>query len=226
LFLGTENEMEVKSGYSADSIANDWKEAMPDFFICKHDGSLNNGFEVVTCPASLEIHKERWPILLGDKSLTQHVTAWDTTTCGLHINASRKPLSPLTCGKILVFVNSPLTRSRIVALAGRENYLSHGTCYAELSPKKITDGRTINRKRYEAVNLQNPDRVEFRLFKGTLNLRHVLADLEFIDALCRWAMNASIQDRESWASLWAFVMARKKYYPNLIAYMDSVSHRF
>jgi len=48
--------------------------------------------------------------------------------------------------------------------------------------------------RYQAVNFENRNTVEFRLFRGTLNYTTFMATLEIVDALVHWANQLSISD--------------------------------
>lgn len=213
LFLGVELEVECSS--SPNDVARQWRDTDKTFLICKHDGSLNNGFEIVTAPAALDVQQAHWTTLLSDTTLTRSLTSWDTSTCGMHVHVSRKPISALTLGKILVFINSPKTQGKITRLAGR-----YSPQWAEISEKKLTAGTTRNRNRYEAVNLQKGTTIEFRIFKGTLDGKHVLANIEFCHAVVCWTMQASLRDCESWDAFWSYVSKQPKTYKHLIAYMS------
>jgi hypothetical protein len=240
-FLGVELEMQAEN--NLPSKAEAWKNACEDWALLKHDGSVSYGFEVVTAPASLDIHKEEWTRLLGDNTLTNGMKSWDTACCGMHVHVSRAPMTPLHLGKILVFMNSPLTYGPIVKLAGRNS--NH---WAEYHTKKVTDGkstcsvcykvvkhaghvwckacqtyrygRTGSNSRYQAVNVCNTDTIEFRIFKGTLKLEHVLANIEFVDAVVRWTKDCSIRDCESWQAFMAYVQLHKKTYSHLLTYLE------
>lgn len=214
LFLGVELEVEVHGDYSEK--AEQWNNAGEDWLILKRDGSLNHGFEIVTAPSSLAVHKEKWSQLLAPAGMRRGMKSWNTSTCGLHVHVSREALSQLTLGKLLVFLNSTSTHGKIVQLAGRD--YNH---YCKYTEKKVTQARKYPTDRYEALNLCNGSTVEFRIFKGTLLLQHVLANVEFCDAVCRWARDVSIRDCESWASFWAYVEKNRKVYSNLIGYMSS-----
>jgi Putative amidoligase enzyme. len=226
LYLGVELEVEVKGGAAGDK-AEQWRKSAEDFLICKHDSSLSNGFEIVTAPADLPTHREAWTRLLSDAKLTHGLTSWDTSTCGMHVHVSREPLSALTLGKMLVFVNHADTHAHIVEIAGRDS-----THWAAYKGKKVTDSVTrdsrnkfvknFGTQRYDALNLRNEATIEFRIFKGTLKLQHVLANIEFCDAVVRFCMQCSIADCASWTAFWAFVTAdtNHKRYSNLIAYLE------
>ena len=222
LYLGVELEVEVRDGLSPLRKGLKIRNIDKEFMVLKADGTLKNGFEVVTAPASLDIHKDMWPKILS-VGIKRNVTSWKTETCGLHVHVSRKPITPLTLGKILVFVNSHKTRQEIVALAGRENHFHPGRnkCYAFMQEKKVTE---LPPDRYQAVNTTNANTIEFRIFKGTLDVKHVLANVEFVDAVVRWCMNTSIREVESWKSFWSYVMSYKKRYAELITYNTEKRH--
>jgi len=219
-------ELEVEAkGCDADTRAGDWRDAAEDWLICKHDGSLNKGFEIVTAPSDLPTHVQQWTTLLSDHALTDGLKSWDTSTCGMHVHVSRAPMSALTLGKILVFMNHPNTHTMMVKIAGRD--ANH---YAAFTSKKVTDSvcKDANGKlcksygdgRYQVVNIGNTDTIEFRLFKGTLHVQHILANIEFCDAVVRWCMQNSIRDCDTWSTFWSYVTQHKKTYKHLIAYLE------
>jgi hypothetical protein len=57
--------------------------------LMKSDGSIRNGFEIVTCPATLDIHldvfKKFYDNIPKDLKIAKNV--------GMHVHISRKPLS-------------------------------------------------------------------------------------------------------------------------------------
>ena len=223
LYLGVELEVEVGDRISRLRKGPSIRDIDREFMVLKSDGTLSNGFEVVTAPASLDVHKEMWPKILSTGT-KRNVTSWKTETCGFHVHVSRKPITPLTLGKILVFVNSHKTRQEIVDLAGRENHFhpSRNKCYAVMQEKKVTE---VPPDRYQAVNTTNANTIEFRIFKGTLDVKHVLANIEFVDAVVRWCMNTSIREVESWKSFWSYVTRYKKRYAELITYKTEKKHK-
>ncbi len=82
------------------------------------------------------------------------------------------------------------------------------------------------RGRYVAVNLQNSETVEFRLFNGSLKLNTIYATLQFVSNLCLYAKNKSMDD--VLASQWNDICNYQKY-DELTAYLnerglDSVPH--
>ena len=58
---------------------------------CKHDGSLDDGFEIVTYPMSLDcqLHEMPWAAVL-DKAISMGYLSHQAGTCGLRVHVSRK----------------------------------------------------------------------------------------------------------------------------------------
>ena len=87
-------ELEIDDGGECDSsaetlmgIANQSKTLA----YCKHDGSLDDGFEIVTHPMSLDcqLHEMHWAEVL-DKAIGMGYLSHQAGTCGLHVHVSRK----------------------------------------------------------------------------------------------------------------------------------------
>ena len=173
IYFGVELEVIATSG-DVGCIAYDCRDILgTNFAITKHDGSLGSrGFELVTIPTVIAKHAKRWEPLLD--SPPRGLRSWDNPKCGMHVHVSRAPLSALTIGKVLVFINADENKKFVVSIAGRESG------YAEISPKKIVDAN-----RYcgsGAINLGNEDTIEFRIFKGTLKKTSFMKNLEFVAA--------------------------------------------
>ena len=114
----------------------------------KGDGSLSNGFEIVTAPATLNAHKKYWKPFFdsGDEAIN-HLKSWNTDTSGIHVHISKSALSQSNIGKILVFINDVKNEDFINHIAGRSS-----NQWAKKSPKKISDGTRTDTDKYEAVN--------------------------------------------------------------------------
>ena len=62
------------------------------------------------------------------------------------------------------------------------------TCARKVRDKRDCSGR------YQAVNLQNTNTVEFRVFRGTTNRVTLLASIEFVDALIMYCKSHELSD--------------------------------
>ena len=204
-------ELEVYVNRDLNDTAQTVSDLLENYAILKEDGSISRpGFEIVTAPCSLAIHKEKISEFFSNSNDINS----NSSDLGLHIHVSRSPISQLTIGKILVFVNNPDNLDKIEDLAGRSS--NH---YAKLSPKKITDVKKQN-SRYEAVNLLNNDTIEFRLFKSTIDPKLILARLEFVHGLVTWVKDQSMLCLD-WESFTQYCEYNRALYPNLVEWLNN-----
>ena len=179
LYLGVELEVERRKDcpYEIGEMThNDFYTDKGQFAIMKSDGSLSNGFEIVTCPATLNAHRESWDKFFNGKSI-KHLKSWNTDTTGMHVHISRNHLYQLEIGKLLVFINDQKNEEFINHIAGRSS-----DQWAKKSPKKIMDCVNSSDK-YEAVNMSHRNTIELRIFKGNLAKQGMFRVLEFVHAL-------------------------------------------
>lgn len=151
---------------------------------CEHDGSLNNGYEIISQPLSLNL----WYKWKEFKGLTEYlikegVRSHDTCTCGLHIHASRDEINNVE----RVIAICELFKEPLEVLARRANnryamFMSGNRPDMDIKDikKAIKDG-AYRGDRYQAVNTTNRNTIEFRFFKGTLNYNTIMASIELVD---------------------------------------------
>jgi len=214
-YYGLEIETEVR-GARVSRVASATRKLLGRFASIKGDGSLNCGFEIATAPASLGEMREKLTPLLD--SLPSGLCSFPYDTTGIHIHATRKPLTNLAIAKIVCFINAAHNRQFIQTIAQR------GSCsYSNISAKKFGEAAKVNPRRYEAVNLQNCDTIEFRLFKGTLFKPSVFKNLEFADALIHYCLpsSRSIKESQSRTRFIRYVEANAKTWPHLLAFIDA-----
>ena len=197
-------ELEVDEGGESDrnartlmAIAN----GSEDRLYIKHDGSLEEGLELVSHPMSLDYHMDVMPWAeLVEKCREMGYTSHRAGTCGLHVHVSRDAFGKTEAkqdaaiARLLFFVEkfwdellkfSRRTQDQLDQWAARYGYKNE--------PKEILDdAKYKNRRgRYTAVNLTNDETIEFRLFRGTLKLNTFLATLQMVDRICDVAFNLS-----------------------------------
>ena len=189
LYLGVELEVERRKDcpYEIGEMTTDdfYIKDKGQFAIMKSDGSLSNGFEIVTCPATLNAHRESWDKFFNGKSI-KHLKSWNTDTTGMHVHISRNHLYQLEIGKLLVFINDQKNEEFINHIAGRSS-----DQWAKKSPKKIMDCVNSSDK-YEAVNISHRYTVELRIFKGNLARQGMFRVLEFVHALVGFCKTTSM----------------------------------
>ena len=193
---------------------------------CKHDGSLADGFEIVTHPMSLEFHQNTMPWAeVMREAVSMGYTSHQAGTCGLHIHVNRdafgntEGLQDVRIARILYFFEknweellkfSRRTQGQLNQWAARYGYKDQ--------PREILDHAKKGGEggRYSCVNLQNRDTIEFRIFRGTLKYNTLIATLQLVDRVCEVALNLSdAQIKElSWTTFAAGCHA-----PELVRYL-------
>lgn len=209
---GVELEVEDRSGDPERSA--EWVRQYLDerYCVLKSDGSLGEGgFEIVTRPDSVEVHQRMW-----EKAFTANPTtmmsSWSNGRCGMHVHVSKRGLSQLQLGKMLVFLNNPSNESLVTQIAGRRSER-----WCKIHAKKVSD--VLHRdERYVALNIGTRT-AEFRIFKGTLSRSGFFKNLEFCKALVEFTAPSqrSIAEATSWLSFCQWVSY--KDYPNLYDFL-------
>lgn len=226
-YFGVELEVDEGGEYDGSAaevirIAN--QEA--EHIYCKHDGSLDDGFEVVTHPMTLDYHSSGmpWEEVL-EKLRKMGYLSHQANTCGLHVHVNRSSLGDDvvwqegTIARILFFVEkhweellkfSRRTPRQLERWAARYGYRE--------SPQDILDHAKGGGRngRYSCVNLENRNTVEFRMFRGSLKWNTVIATLQMVNRICDVAF--SLSDEEIRSMSWTtFVSGCRE--PELIRYL-------
>lgn len=223
-FMGFELEMERNGcGTHIDTIVDRVSEMWGDFAYCKHDGSLNDGLELVTHPFTLEYaHKHiNWDLL--DSIRRDGYRSWNTSTAGMHVHVNRATFT----GPAHLFRFAQLiykNESTCSSFAGRSNnsYATFHDGYQKGYLANVVKGRAHGSR--GAVNMQNADTVEVRIFKGSLRYQRVLANLEFVNACVEYTRQLTVPDVVrgglAWRSFATWILDNRVTYPHLYEYLD------
>ncbi len=218
-YFGVELEVELEVGDINDG-ANYISLLIGGAAYLKEDGSLSNGFELVTHPMTLNhhIHHFEWDKVM--KALKDHgFKSHDTKSCGLHVHFGRHVLSQTEQVRLAVFLYS--NQGQFEAISRR---LAENTAFAKF--KSVPVGRELDllshRDRYEALNFINSKTIEFRLFRGTLIASTLKATLEFCDSVIGFVKKTSTQNIVG-ANAWRRYLKSlpKKRYKYLRAYLNA-----
>jgi hypothetical protein len=194
-FFGIELEVErmEKSETSRGDMA---KKIENKAWYFKNDGSLNNGFEIVTHPLTFSYIKHSakdFESALNDLSCNAY-NSYNANSCGMHIHISKKAFGTWQLYKFMKFFaeNVPF----IVAISQRK--MEKLVQWANIEDN---DDNTLmykakkkegNSARYVAINLQNYSTIEVRIFRGTLNFNSFMKNIEFIHALYMFTKESKI----------------------------------
>ena len=202
-------ELEVDEGGEIHENAKRVLELAGNRVYCKHDGSLNEGFELVTHPMTLEYHftEMPWEKMLN-KLKSMGYRSHQTSTCGLHIHVNRTSFGYTydeqdeAIARVLFIVEkfwhelvkfSRRTVSQLDRWAARYGYQD--------CPKEILKTAKGGYGRYACVNLTNENTIEFRIFRGSLKHNTLIAALQMVNRICNAAV--SLSDDEVKELLWA-----------------------
>lgn len=191
----------------------------------KHDGSLNEGMEIVTHPMTLDyhLHQMPWAAILN-KAKELGYLSHQAGTCGLHVHINRTAFGETeeeqeaVIGRILYFFEkhweellkfSRRTKKQLSRWAERYGLREH--------PHQVLDEAKGSNERYTAVNLMNRHTIEIRLFRGTLKLNTIFAVLQLVDHICDIA--DSLSDEEIKDLSWTTFVAGCAHLPELVQYL-------
>lgn len=222
-YYGVELEVEHNkdSGKGLYETAKEVQELFKDFAIIKRDGSLQNGFEIVTTPATFDVHEVYWDAFFKTYKEKGYISSYFTSTCGMHVHVSKSSLTPLQIGKITAFIYAQNNSKFIATVAQRGS-----NKYNNFSnPKAFVDGfggDWVRREtRHTAVNLTNQETIEIRLFKGTVSKDKFFKNLEFVRALIDFCESGVVSMAESkdHKIFCKFVEKYSTIYPNLYRFL-------
>lgn len=193
---------------------------------CKHDGSLDDGIELVSHPMALAYHEQvmPWNDVLQEAAKLGY-RSHQADTCGLHVHVSRNAFGTTeieqdaVIARILYFFEkhwnellkfSRRTQYQLNRWAARYGYKEQPMEILDHAKKGHHGGR------YTCVNLTNSDTIEFRIFRGTLKYNTLIATLQMVDRICDVALYLS--DDEIKSMSWsAFVSGCTA--PELVQYL-------
>ena len=193
---------------------------------CKHDGSLDDGFEMVTHPMTLEYHMKEMPwAKILQEAIHLGYTSHQAQTCGLHVHVNRNAFGDTeesqdaVIARILYFFEknweellkfSRRTPRQLERWAARYGYKDQ--------PKELLDHakKGYHGGRYTSVNLTNTDTIEFRIFRGTLKYNTLIATLQLLDRICDVAI--CLTDDQIKAMSWT-TFASGCTQPELVRYL-------
>jgi hypothetical protein len=202
LYLGFEQEVEFR-GHSTHTRRDGAQKVLDamnteqgeNVVYLKEDGSISNGFEIVSHPMTIDyaMNHVNWAGITALKRMG--FESWNASSCGLHIHMSRNAFADdKHLFKFVKFIYS--NRVDLVKFVGREssyakfgldNFVSSWMDYdtgvrTQHSLMKMLKDQATNNDRYCAINIQNAHTVELRFFRPSLNVTTVQAALQFCKA--------------------------------------------
>lgn len=180
------------------------KEAGSELYMNK-DGSLRGhqenedrytiGFELISHPMSLPYIKSSEKVSKAFAILQDfQCRSKKNSSTGLHIHVSREGFGgenpDVTLGLVHEFIYANENRAFVEDVAGRKNGESTYTSFIRDDYPLSID--YTSGERYQAINYQNSQTVEFRMFKGAIGKEYLLERVEFLDALITLAEKGNV----------------------------------
>jgi len=201
LYFGA--EIEIDNGGELSDTAKEIVEFMgKENVFCKHDGSLRNGFEIVTHPMTIGYHKSLPYAKLFQRLINKGYRSHDTTTCGLHIHFNRsffgneKLYQDLSISNMLYLFEKFWDKVVLVARRDSNRYAKRFNLYKDETPIDMY-AKSKNASKYGAINLMHNDTVEIRIYKGTLNVDTFYNTIEFTKVFAELAKEVNIYNIQS-----------------------------
>ena len=221
-YLGLELELEFPNGDERGGAVavhdHDPEEAR---LWLTHDGSLDDGFEVTSQPMTLKAWRawgDSFAAVLGTLSESGG-RAWSRRSAGIHVHLSRSAFANsahLARFLLLFSTNEPA----VVAFAGRRSSYASFEGLREERRYRWTDGgqwakggpvvakaakgeRRCSSNHSDAINLSNAETIEVRVFRSSLAVGRVFANLELVDAALNYTRGITYQQVTTGALEWS-----------------------
>jgi hypothetical protein len=215
VYMGVELEVCVKDGNPIGKSAIQVQESLGEFVFLKWDGSVNNGFEIVSQPATLDFHYNIWNDFFA-LNASQEILREVDVSCGMHIHVGRlglKARNEKIFDRLSYLVFSRANREFMETVAGRagNNYASFHRRYGD---------------KYQALNLSPIETIEFRMFQSDVNRDVFIKNLEAVKAMVDYCSYPQTMPKGSsnYVEFCKFVASHSTEYPFFTAFLEK--HKF
>lgn len=198
LYFGVELEVQNKeNNISNNEMAHLIRSKFRELdLVFEEDGSVSNGFEIITEPMTMLYIKEHkndfkdMLELLDSKGFASH----NTNCCGLHIHFSRnyfKDNEDKYLQKLGLFFEQNKTQLQAFSRRTSFNWCNWTSDYCSINDKYknvgllIKDSMKRSASHNIAINTGNSNTIEIRIFRGTLRYETYMASIELVDSLVR-----------------------------------------
>jgi len=185
-------ELEIDDGGQRDenaAIAMDIINKDDDIFMyCSSDSSISDGFEMITQPATLEYHNSIKGIYsnMFTRLVKLNYCSHDTSTCGMHVHFNRDYYADNEEVYItrLLYLIEKFWDNIIIFSRRNERRLDH---FAKKVDRPLAvyyqeaNKSGNHNDHYYSINIANENTIEFRMFKGTMNINTFFATLQFVN---------------------------------------------
>ena len=208
LFLGIELEFDTRNSsignrynkFDLIKKSNDIFESN-SYIYYMNDGSLTYGLEMITQPATYEYHFssiEKYRALFSE--ICNHgFKSQSYQSCGLHIHFNRNYFyeNPDLYTMNLLYLVEKFWKDLVLLSRRNYNKIIRWANKYNQKPEEIVDTykyRKWQLGRYKAINLTNINTIEFRIYRGTLDIDDFMATIELTKNLIVAAKTKSVDE--------------------------------
>ena len=221
LYFGVELETDCYDNREEAAVALTKLCNCDRLFWLERDCTLDKGIEIISQPCTLAYHRDVFPWGAVAKTVEQFGgRSHDTETCGLHIHFSQTFFNghPELYQLRLIYLFEKFWDELVVfsrrgtrALWRNANKYDRSLfdCSAKNKIRELRGGDC----RYQAVNITNEETIEIRIFRGSLEVKTILASIELVDFLVHVAKKVSTKRLQamSWTGL-TRMLSHKDYH--------------
>lgn len=211
VFLGLEVEVSTRHGDRGD-LARTAVDHLGGMGCLKEDGSIGDGFEIVTQPMTWEYARESFPWRMFNALESDGADA--AASCGIHVHVSRDGFdSPAHIYKWLQLIYR--NQDQVQTLARRESDQWAAFTEDHKADAKHHAKGSKDAERYRAVNVTNDDTFEVRVFASSLDACQIQAALAFVAAGVEYTRHLSVPQIVTggwdWAAFYAWIAQHDTY---------------
>ena len=210
-YLGIEMEFQVDKRKAGRLYVGN---TMFGHALMKDDGSITNGFELVSRPAGYTTHLARYDSFLTD--LPEYIHPHKS--CGMHVHISRQAFTYLGAGKLVEFMNRADNKDFVKLMAGRgtTSYQNRDDeTYDKYTPyRQAVKDRYVGR--YNFVNLNNKKTIELRIFATPANKLEFNIRMQFVKAMIEYCKPA----------IHSVSLEQQTYFKSFVTWLDNTKKDF
>ena len=224
--LGTEPtygfELEIDDGSNHTELAEELDFKYEGFLYYKYDGSLNNGFEIISHPFTYSYYKDK---IIGNNYLDTMFskckyygfTSYNAGTCGIHVHIGMKHFTDTQLYKFQKFYYT--NPSLMNYISRRDEEAMDQWCNLSGTSSEALVRRTKEKRsrKYLGIHLNWKGTVEIRIFRGTLVRKSFLRNIEFAMASYEFSREVGMQDTKT--NTFIKWLDDDMKYPNLRSHM-------
>lgn len=164
----------------------------------ENDGSLYDGFEIISRPMSLGFIEENEREFLQEMFELLEDNRYQSfcrSSCGHHIHVGKKPFSATSLNLLNAIMEYFKEELTILSRRDEEQLnrwakfdtMIYNKEQLDLTPSLIN--RSMSRNRYRFLNMTNRNTIEIRIFRGTISYKEYLTRLYIVNNMCRYAID-------------------------------------